>query len=669
MGLGSSSTLDSADANTELQNALRAAAHAAGRVAEEQLRMLPGRLDAAKRAAAAISAPHIDAAKRAAAPVWEVTKLTAARQLQAMPGRIDAAQRGAHRIWLSLPRSWPELQTLVTVQLPVLIAAAPAAAADLPRRLRAWGARQWVLAALAAVAIMSVMLLLRLPPFDGGGAVGGRFGRRSSDWMPSALGGSATSLLPPGLAADPVTAQIAADLAPWADPSGASGGGIQWHGIAALLQYDSSLAADRRLALVTVMEGTVIVDAVGWVAMPRWKEKLESFYKQLQAVLDGLSREEAAALPPVAFLVQVGSSPYLTAARLADIGRRTVPSLTLTLPRHHPGAAGRRRRGRRGGGDEDEEEEEGSGVSIGRAAWEEDPSPGDSGEDGGDVASSPGVATDASVPPVLSMARSDDEADVLYPNPYFGTPAEWQVQVDALTASADSRPWRSRKRKAFWRGSCVGFPGSLPRLQLVAMHEEPMLDVAFTRKCPVKDWAPSLFSSPADHKRVTDLASKLPKASRVDALTFSAFRMLFHLPGSTEGSYSRNLQVALGTGAVVLKWDSPYAEFYYRQLVDGVHFVGVNASTALARVAWLTSHDNAAQRIAAAASAWFRERLRGDDIAAYWLALLRAYAHLQRFRPKLPPNACTCATGQRLVHATARGRAVTLERCPSGCPS
>jgi hypothetical protein len=181
--------------------------------------MLPGRLDAAKRAAAAISAPHIDAAKRAAAPVWEVTKLTAARQLQAMPGRIDAAQRGAHRIWLSLPRSWPELQTLVTVQLPVLIAAAPAAAADLPRRLRAWGARQWVLAALAAVAIMSVMLLLRLPPFDGGGAVGGRFGRRSSDWMPSALGGSATSLLPPGLAADPVTAQIAADLAPWADPS------------------------------------------------------------------------------------------------------------------------------------------------------------------------------------------------------------------------------------------------------------------------------------------------------------------------------------------------------------------------------------------------------------------------------------------------------------------
>ena len=103
------SAIPSSDATAELQGALRAAANAAGRVAEEQLRMLPGRLDAAKRAAAAMSAPHLDAAKRAAGPAWETTKLAAARQLQALPGRLDALQRWAMHALAAMPRSRAEL--------------------------------------------------------------------------------------------------------------------------------------------------------------------------------------------------------------------------------------------------------------------------------------------------------------------------------------------------------------------------------------------------------------------------------------------------------------------------------------------------------------------------------------------------------------------------------
>lgn len=75
--------------------------------------MLPGRFDAAKRAAAAISAPHLDAAKRAAAPAWETARLAAARQLQAMPGRIDALQRWGARAWASVPRTRAELDVAV----------------------------------------------------------------------------------------------------------------------------------------------------------------------------------------------------------------------------------------------------------------------------------------------------------------------------------------------------------------------------------------------------------------------------------------------------------------------------------------------------------------------------------------------------------------------------
>lgn len=234
--------------------------------------------------------------------------------------------------------------------------------------------------------------------------------------------------------------------------------------------------------------------------------------------------------------------------------------------------------------------------------------------------------------------------------------------------TAPPPPPCSRKKKAFWRGSCVGYPGSLPRVQLVSLHEEPGLDVAFTRKCPVREWPASLFRSAAEHERVTSLAARLPKASRVDALTFSAFRMLFHLPGSTEGSYSRNFQVALGTGAVVLKWDSPFFEFYYRQLEEGVHYVGVNASNVLARVQWLSRNEEKAQAVAAAAAAWYRAHLRGADVQAYWVALLRAYGSLQRFAPQLPPNACTCAARRR-VAVPGRSSHVSVARCgPTVCP-
>ena len=115
--------------------------------------------------------------------------------------------------------------------------------------------------------------------------------------------------------------------------------------------------------------------------------------------------------------------------------------------------------------------------------------------------------------------------------------------------------------------------------------------------------------------------------------------MLAHLPGSAEGSYSRNLQDALGTGAAVLVCDSPSFEFYYQQLHGSTHFVAVDASSVLARVQLLARLDASAQAVGAAMlrvacqPEWFRSHLRGADIQAYWLALMRAYAALQRFQP------------------------------------
>ena len=128
-------------------------------------------------------------------------------------------------------------------------------------------------------------------------------------------------------------------------------------------------------------------------------------------------------------------------------------------------------------------------------------------------------------------------------------------------------------------------------------------------------------------------------------------------------------QVALGTGAVVLKWDAPHFEFYYRQLVAGTHYVSVNASNAIARVQWLARNDAKAQEVARAAAKWYRAHLRGQDIHDYWVALLRAYGALQRFTPQLPPNACTCAA-KRKLSVPGHASPVVVARCPPQvCPA
>jgi hypothetical protein len=112
----------------------------------------------------------------------------------------------------------------------------------------------------------------------------------------------------------------------------------------------------------------------------------------------------------------------------------------------------------------------------------------------------------------------------------------------------------------------------------------------------VGHWPPLLADRPSDRLLKRTIA-KLPRSRIVSRSEFARYRFLFHMPGSTQGSYSRNMQIALGVGSVVLKWDNPFYEFFYRTLTPWVHYVPVNASNAVAVVARLTGDDALAQRI------------------------------------------------------------------------
>ena len=50
---------------------------------------------------------------------------------------------------------------------------------------------------------------------------------------------------------------------------------------------------------------------------------------------------------------------------------------------------------------------------------------------------------------------------------------------------------------------------------------------------------------------------------------YADYKYLLNLPGSTHGSYSRNLNHLWALGSVVLQWTMDAREFYYPALVAG----------------------------------------------------------------------------------------------------
>ena len=118
---------------------------------------------------------------------------------------------------------------------------------------------------------------------------------------------------------------------------------------------------------------------------------------------------------------------------------------------------------------------------------------------------------------------------------------------------------------------------------------------------------------------------------------YSRYKYLIHMPGAATGAYSRNLQYLWTHGSIVLVWDHAATEFYYRHLVDGLHYVRVTESTVLTTLAELDRDPARAERLVAGARA--RSSRRTWPRTASWSGgafLLRGSA-----RPRRPSGITT----------------------------
>ena len=152
-----------------------------------------------------------------------------------------------------------------------------------------------------------------------------------------------------------------------------------------------------------------------------------------------------------------------------------------------------------------------------------------------------------------------------------------------------------------------------------------LLDVGFTGV----DGFPSIQScvdALAKKHEIRAAPSASRRAPHVAQTNYSQYRYLLHLPGAATGSYSRNLQYLWTQGSIVLVWNQTATEFYYRHLVNGEHYVVVDASNIVDTVEAIEADPARQERLRRGARAFYDAHLAAPRLIDRWRAVLEALA-------------------------------------------
>jgi len=203
------------------------------------------------------------------------------------------------------------------------------------------------------------------------------------------------------------------------------------------------------------------------------------------------------------------------------------------------------------------------------------------------------------LPPLVIAKRSGYAMPgVLVPNSYLAESKRgvvgWNETRAELHERAAELPWRDRSRAVFWRGMVRGHDrddgplcaldgGNYARLQAAALsyaHPEHV-DVKCTHARHCRPGATVCPDQPRDATEAL-VAANVSLVS-VDRSTprrdYANYRFVLNLPGSTGGSYSRNLNHLWALGGVVMNWRAPFVEWYFPALEPGATHEEVDKRT------------------------------------------------------------------------------------------
>ena len=188
---------------------------------------------------------------------------------------------------------------------------------------------------------------------------------------------------------------------------------------------------------------------------------------------------------------------------------------------------------------------------------------------------------------VIAKKRGTSQCGVMIPNPYFENPyGQWRKDFERLLKVGAKNDWHQRNPRVFWRGAVRGHPdddcardaGNFARLSASALTiRYPRLFDVRPTSCDArkKHDCDLLYDVNPDEEKAAEKNCRGHRGNYVPHIKFADFRYVLDLPGSTSGSYSRNLNHLWLLGAIVLIWTGPLlddhgaAQWYTPALLDG----------------------------------------------------------------------------------------------------
>lgn len=204
--------------------------------------------------------------------------------------------------------------------------------------------------------------------------------------------------------------------------------------------------------------------------------------------------------------------------------------------------------------------------------------------------------------PILTMS-APISCDAAFPFPNYETIIRARKKVQFAywgTYLWWKYPWKSRHRKAVWRGSPTGIGiNSIPRVELCRWAEQypDLLDA-------------KLVGSEQTFPILNTLSPSL-MGERMAVRDFQNYHAVVDIDGN---SWSSRFGMLLCYSSVVLKVQPEYVDYFYSELIPNVHYIPVSADfhDLLDKIRFATADENAPtiQRIIRNANLWCAKRMQ-----------------------------------------------------------
>ncbi|XP_012285005.1 KDEL motif-containing protein 1 [Orussus abietinus] len=225
--------------------------------------------------------------------------------------------------------------------------------------------------------------------------------------------------------------------------------------------------------------------------------------------------------------------------------------------------------------------------------------------------------------PVFSWCGSDNTIDIVMPT-YDITESSIEnmgrVMLDMLSVQSNVKtPWDSKIDKVFWRGR----DSRRERLDLIdiARKHPDLINASITNFFFFRD----------------EMDKYGPGEKHISLFEFFKYKYQLNIDGSVA---AYRFPYLLAGGSLVLKQDSEYYEFFYKQLERNKHYVPVkkDLSDLVEKITWAREHDEEAFAISRAGQSFTRDNLLPEHIFCYHVSLFHEWSKRIRSTVKVLPG-------------------------------